>query len=583
MINNFKKLNPFKWFMLENFPFIEADFDAITNYQLFCKLAEFANKINNNTNALGIKVEELNNYIMNLDLQDEVDAKLDEMAQNGTLANIITEYLNIKSILCYNSVEEMKQAENLINGSFIKTYGYYDAKDGGGAFYKVRPIENTDNIDNMTLFALSNPTLVAEFIKTESFINPLQFGAKGDGESDDYIPFQKAINLSNVELTRKSYYLSDSIKIPSNKTFAGNNASLIPANAKYALYAEGNGVENPVVEITIKDVQINATKNGGYGVSIIDGYFIYIDNVNIIQLTGNNAIGFNIENGFNHVISNSRVYGNTQYNGQIGLNIHTTTESNGIENMTNCKYDTLLLQNLEYGVKANYTTGANMVTFENTGFSNNTYGFYIEGTVRPITFNNTRMEGGTRVTGGQTIYGFYFKGTVDSTIFNLNAYNIPAIIHNESSSGIVMLGSITCTGTTQTNKFYLIEKSNASIKVLGNLTLFSNVYNARKGDAFTDNPRAIINYDMTNFTNDVSVNYLNTSNTGTQITKVTSSILNIFGQKGTKQRIWTDQTGLVIYGSANSTTNKWSGSITLEPYKIYNIIMLEDNIAGIES
>ena len=33
----YKKLYPFKWFVLENFPFIEEDFDAITNWQLFCK------------------------------------------------------------------------------------------------------------------------------------------------------------------------------------------------------------------------------------------------------------------------------------------------------------------------------------------------------------------------------------------------------------------------------------------------------------------------------------------------------------------------------------------------------------------
>ena len=32
---NYTNLTPFKWFILENFPFIEASFDALTNYQLF--------------------------------------------------------------------------------------------------------------------------------------------------------------------------------------------------------------------------------------------------------------------------------------------------------------------------------------------------------------------------------------------------------------------------------------------------------------------------------------------------------------------------------------------------------------------
>ena len=50
---DYKNLTPFKWFMLENFPFIEADFDALTNWQLFCKLGNEMNKIINNVNAVG--------------------------------------------------------------------------------------------------------------------------------------------------------------------------------------------------------------------------------------------------------------------------------------------------------------------------------------------------------------------------------------------------------------------------------------------------------------------------------------------------------------------------------------------------
>ena len=98
---NYKYLNPFKWFILENFPFIEADFDALTNWQLFCKLGKEMNKIIDNLNSLGIETEnlsqafiELQNYVNdffdNLDVQEEVNTKLDEMAENGTLEELIT-------------------------------------------------------------------------------------------------------------------------------------------------------------------------------------------------------------------------------------------------------------------------------------------------------------------------------------------------------------------------------------------------------------------------------------------------------------------------------------------------------------
>lgn len=87
MIN--KKLTPFKYCMLQTFPFIEATFDAIDNYGLLCKIVEYVNKNIIKTNELGIKVEELNNWFNSLDVQSEINNKLDEMAQDGTLYDII--------------------------------------------------------------------------------------------------------------------------------------------------------------------------------------------------------------------------------------------------------------------------------------------------------------------------------------------------------------------------------------------------------------------------------------------------------------------------------------------------------------
>ena len=99
---NFNKLTPFKWFVLENFPFIEADFDALTEWQLFCKLGKEINKIINSENTLGTQMENvtnafidlqnyINNYFDNLDVQEEINTKLNEMVEDGTLAEIINQ------------------------------------------------------------------------------------------------------------------------------------------------------------------------------------------------------------------------------------------------------------------------------------------------------------------------------------------------------------------------------------------------------------------------------------------------------------------------------------------------------------
>ena len=108
---DYKRLTPFKWFVLQNFPFIDEDFDAITNYQLFCKLGEEINKLIISMNQAGEQVEELTEYVStffdNLDVQEEVDNKIDRMVEDGTLQEIITQYLNVSGILAFNTVSAM--------------------------------------------------------------------------------------------------------------------------------------------------------------------------------------------------------------------------------------------------------------------------------------------------------------------------------------------------------------------------------------------------------------------------------------------------------------------------------------------
>ena len=170
-----QKIPPFKWFILENFPYIEEDFDALTNWQLFCKLGKEMNKIIEKTNLTGEQVEQLttafnelkayiDNYFENLDVQDEIDNKLDEMAEQGVLTDIIAQYLQLAGVLAYDNKQAMKQAQNLADGSIAKTLGKTTYQDGQGAFYKVRQIQNTDVVDDNNIIALHDPDLVAEKI-----------------------------------------------------------------------------------------------------------------------------------------------------------------------------------------------------------------------------------------------------------------------------------------------------------------------------------------------------------------------------------------------------------------------------------
>ena len=182
---DYKNLTPFKWFVLENFPFIEADFDALTEWQLFCKLGKEMNKIIDSENTLGTQMENVtnafielqnyvNNYFENLDVQDEINNKLNQMAESGELTEIIAQYLQLAGLLCFNTVNDMKNATNLVNGSFVKTFGKNNYNDGYGEFYKIRNITNTDVVDNINIIALNNSNiLIAELIKNATIENIL--------------------------------------------------------------------------------------------------------------------------------------------------------------------------------------------------------------------------------------------------------------------------------------------------------------------------------------------------------------------------------------------------------------------------
>ena len=126
----YKNLTPFKWFVLENFPFIEADFDALTEWQLFCKLGKEMNKIINSENTLGSQMENVtnafielqnyvNNYFTDLNIQDEINNKLNDMAEDGTLAEIINENIFNELNNKVDTLQKTKTKNNIFLGTFF--------------------------------------------------------------------------------------------------------------------------------------------------------------------------------------------------------------------------------------------------------------------------------------------------------------------------------------------------------------------------------------------------------------------------------------------------------------------------------
>lgn len=219
------KIPKFRRFVLQNFPFIEQTFDALTDYELICKVVEYLNKCIDSVNATSEQTEALTNaynqlkayvdqYFDNLDVQEEINNKLDAMVEAGTLQEIIADYLNSKAVFGFDTVAAMKAATNLIDGSYAKTLGYYSKNDGGMATYKIREITNSDVVDERFIIAIGEDDLIAELI-TDDLVNVCQVGGQ-----------QNFSTVCNTLLTAgKSVYVPEG-SYTANNTIIINNDNL---------------------------------------------------------------------------------------------------------------------------------------------------------------------------------------------------------------------------------------------------------------------------------------------------------------------------------------------------------------------
>ena len=223
------------------------------------------------------KFNELYNYVHdyfdNLDVQEEINNKLDDMTEAGTLQEIITAYIQANVAWCFDTVADMKLAENLVNGSYAQTLGFHSINDGGGAIYK---ISNTGSANEMDVIAVGD--LYAILQATEA--NVLQFGAYGDNthSDDDYITraYDYAIANSLVLRIPKKVYKIDgnlSLKhaiIRCDGTLHNTNPLVIGA------YSTGSTTTDVYI-YSSGDIQIEGAKDSYFNLVHVGHITMYSD------------------------------------------------------------------------------------------------------------------------------------------------------------------------------------------------------------------------------------------------------------------------------------------------------------------
>lgn len=269
--------------------------ETMTYYEMLVWFTEYMkNTIIPTINNNGLAIKELqdkyielksyvDNYFTNLDVQQEINNKLDAMAQSGQLTDIIAQYLGLAGMLVFNNVNDMKQATNLVNGSSCQTLGFHTVGDKGNAFYKVRNITNEDIIDEMTIIPLNKHSLIAELV-IEDEMNVKQFGAYGDNNShlvngieQDTLSIQKAINTINgkILIPNGTYLINTPILDTNTNRIYLSGESKLNTTLKYNIEPDSDTSILILASNTSRNIIENINFTSNYNSQSIEDYENY--------------------------------------------------------------------------------------------------------------------------------------------------------------------------------------------------------------------------------------------------------------------------------------------------------------------
>ena len=206
-MDNYIDLKPFKFWCQKVLPLVYDD--SLSYYELLCKVVDYLNKTMTDVTVLHDEFVQLqswvNDYFDNLDVQNEINNKLDKMSEDGTLSKLLEPYLNEfstkiskqdETIAVLNS--RVDNLSKLPDGSTTGDAELTDIRIGAdgityanaGESVRTQVTDVTNAINNVTGINIINP--VTGWITN------------------------KYINFKGEELEYEGWKCSDFIEIPAN-------------------------------------------------------------------------------------------------------------------------------------------------------------------------------------------------------------------------------------------------------------------------------------------------------------------------------------------------------------------------------
>lgn len=386
VMDGYTKIPTFKLWVANRFPYIETDFDGITSYELLEALTNYLNNVIKNEENVESNVAKLNqaylelfnyvkNYFDNLDVQEEINNKLDDLVADGTLTRLIGEYVqplideqnetieNFTNSVNNQIANQNTQIQAVVSGSPKATYDtlaqlqsadpdhnyIYVVRETGNWYYYSNNQWNSggsylseslsdeanyriDLVESEVININDVPTITG-FVASNGYFNPLASCKRTDYidlKAYDKITYHNYLANNGCSLAffdeDKQFMQDISIVGTGSKVTATINR---PATAKYVILSNYNTqVNNPYIKLYKED-------------SMREEYDAILENQNQLQnvanILKNKKIGFlgdSITNGylatlpFRTIIQNKTGCVSVNY----GINSSTLSDYNGGSN-----------------------------------------------------------------------------------------------------------------------------------------------------------------------------------------------------------------------------------------------------------
>ena len=505
-------MNKFHMWAFQNFPFMEETFKEIDNYHLMMDILHYLKEQLKDYRELVAEVEQLEQWFNNLDVQEEINNKLDEMVESGELQEIISAYLNSQAIFGYDNVSDMLSAENLVDGSYARTLGFYSIGDGGSASYKIRTITNEDVVDNMTILPMSSSeNLIAELI-IDDVLNIKQLGSPLNGTNDDSDYLTKAVSIcNNIIYPKDSTSLLNEVEIPSFVTVDFNYSTIKTGSVaiKESSLDETSGY-NYRKCITIKNMILDLSENQK-GISLCNTIESTLENIITTKNTPANCYVIYVVNSFNITFKDIYISGanNTISNGSYGIYVLATNGGiAGTNNITNLKFTNCLIQRIENGITFDKSENGTFdsVLLENIGFSWCNKCFNATDNLSISNFKNIHID---TIRAELSNYGVYSNGYI--SLRNIHTYNCGYGIYNKGRMQVD--GFVEVVGTVEHDAIYNsgymdLTNTTCSLSSSYTYTLGSEILKSKSQNIISSNSTSLaflnehpepVNYDC-NFT-----------------------------------------------------------------------------------